>query len=200
MYISQEKINKNYVLWLDYLKKYECYSEELVNDYGELIKNASFSLNESSGGAYQGALLDVVLSTLCVIASHINNDAFGENSSGNIKHKFLHVDKKSLMKVLLLQHISKADIFVSATEQWKINKGMLYEFNPSLKTSMKLGQRSLYICQKYGITFTEEEYEAMGICDKEEEKNSSFVTPISQIVKMANQLTAIELFNKNKKI
>jgi hypothetical protein len=199
MNITEEKINRNYLLWIEYLKKYNCYSDELINDYGEAIKLASFAMNETSGGAYQGSLLDIVLSNLCVIASHINENAFGINDKGKIKHPFLQTDKHSLMKVLLLQHISKAEMFVPSNEQWKINKGMLYEFNPSLQTALKLGERSVFLCMKYNIHLTEEEYEAMKICDKDEEKNNSFITPLAEIVKIANQLTAIEIYNKNKK-
>ena len=199
MSITEEKINRNYLLWIDYLKKYNCYSEDLINDYGELIKLASFAMNETSGGAYQGSLLDVVLSSLCVIASHINENAFGINDKGKIKHPFLQVDKNSLMKVLLLQHISKAEMFIPSNEQWKINKGMFYEFNPNLQTALKLGERSIYICMKYGIVLSEEEYDAMKICDKDEEKNNSFTTPLAEIVKIANQLTAIEIYQKNGK-
>ena len=198
MFISEEKINKNYLLWTEYLKKYDCYSEDLINDYGDAIKNASFAMNETSGAAYQGSLLDVVLSNLCVIAVHINDMAFGKNDKQKDRHPFLLVDKKSLMKVLLLQHISKAEMFVSSKEEWKIKKGMYYEFNNELLTSLKLGDRSAFICQNYGIKLTEEEYEAMKICDKEEEKNNSFVTPLAEIVKIANQLTAIEVFRKYK--
>lgn len=199
MNITEEKINRNYLLWTEYLKKYNCYSEGLINDYGDAIKVASFAMNETSGGAYQGSLLDIVLSNLCVIASHINENAFGLNEKGKIKHQFLQVDKNSLMKVLLLQHISKAEMFVSSNEQWKINKGMFYEFNPNLATALKLGERSVFMCMKYGIKLTEEEYEAMKVCDKEEEKNNSFVTPLAELVKIANQLTAIEIYQRNKK-
>ena len=198
MNITEEKINRNYLLWIEYLKKYNCYSEELINDYGDSIKVASFAMNETNGGAYQGSLLDIVLSNLCVIASHINENAFGVNDKGKIKHPFLQVDKNSLMKVLLLQHIAKAEMFVPSSEQWKINKGMFYEFNPNTQTALKLGERSIFLCQKYGIKLTEEEYDAMKVCDKEEEKNNSFVTPLAELVKIANQLTAIEIYQKKK--
>ena len=198
MKITEEKINKNYLLWTEYLKKYNCYSEELINDYGELIKNGSFAMSENTGAAYQGSLLNVVLNNLCVIATHINENGFGLNDNGKIRHQFLYVDKESLMKVLLLQHISKSEMFVSSNEQWKINKGMFYEFNPNMQTSLKLGERSIFMCQKYGIKLTEEEYDAMKVCDKEEEKNCSFVTPLAELVKIANQLTAIETYQKNK--
>lgn len=199
MAITEERINKNYLLWIDYLKKYDCYSEELINDYGELIREASFAMNDTSGGAYRGSLLDIVLSNLCVIGSHINENAFGMNDKGKVKHPFLQVDKNSLMKVLLLQHISKAELFVSSNEQWKISKGMFYEFNPNLRTSLKLGERSIFLCMKYGIKLTEEEYDAMKVCDKDEEKNNSFVSPLAELVKISNQLTAIEIYKKNNK-
>ena len=198
MYITEEKINKNYLLWTEYLKKYDCYSEELINDYGDLVRNGSFAMSDNTGAAYQGSLLNVVLNNLCVIATHINENGFGVNNNGKEKHPFLYVDKKSLMKVLLLQHISKAEMFVPVTEQWKINKGFYYDFNNNLNTSLKLGERSIFLCMKYGIKLTEEEYDAMKVCDKDEEKNNSYVTPLAELVKIANQLTAIETYQKHK--
>ena len=198
MCITEEKINKNYLLWTEYLKKYDCYSEELINDYGDAIRIGAFAMSDSSGASYQGSLLNVVLNNLCVIATHINEAGFGINGNGKEKHPYLYVDKNSLMKVLLLQHISKAELFVPSKEQWKINKGMLYEFNSELATSLKLGERSIFLCMKYGIKLTEEEYDAMKVCDKDEEKNNSFVTPLAELVKIANQLTAIETYQKYK--
>ena len=198
MNITEEKINRNYLLWIEYLKKYNCYSESLIEDYGEAIKTASFAMTETSGGAYQGSLLDIVLCNLCVIGSHINENAFGINDKGKIKHPFLQVNKNSLMKVLLLQHISKAEMFVPVNEQWKINKGIYYDFNPFMNTSLKLGERSIFMCMKYGISLTEEEYDAMRICDRDEDKNNSFTTQLAELVKIANQLTAIEIYQRNK--
>ena len=198
MTLTEEKINKNYLLWIEQLKKYNCYSEELIEDYGDKIKIASFSLNDISGSAYQGSLLDVVLYNLCAIANHINEKAFGMNNKGKVQHNHLYVNKSNLFKVLLLQHISKSEMFVPVTEQWKINKGIFYEFNPNLMTSMKLGERSLFICSTYGIQFTEEEYAAMKVLDKDEDKTNSFITPLEQLVKISNQLTAIETYQRNK--
>ena len=48
MTLTEEKINKNYLLWIEQLKKYNCYSEELIEEYGDKIKIASFSLNDIS--------------------------------------------------------------------------------------------------------------------------------------------------------
>lgn len=196
--ISEEKINSNFILWIERLKKYNCYSEEMINEIGEKLKNASFSLSTSTGSAYNGSMIDTVLNHLCTIAYHINEDAFGINARQKNKHNSLTVDSDMLMRVLLLQHISKCELFVAQDQQWKISKGYLYDFNSELKTSLKTGERSLYLCQKYGVKLTEEEYEAMRIIDKEEDfKNNSYMTPLCAIVKIANQLTAIETYRNN---
>lgn len=196
--ISEEKINSNFVLWVERLKKYNCYSEEMINEIGGKLKNASFSLSTSTGSAYNGSMIDTVLNNLCTIAYHLNEDTFGINARQKYKHNSLRVDSDMLMRVLLLQHISKCELFAAQDQQWKISKGYLYDFNSELKTSLKTGERSIYLCQKYGIKLSEEEFEAMRIIDKEEDfKNNSYMTPLCAIVKIANQLTAIETYRNN---
>lgn len=143
-------------------------------------------------------MIDTVLNHLCTIAYHLNEDAFGINARQKYKHNSLRVDSDMLMRVLLLQHISKCELFAAQDQQWKISKGYLYDFNSELKTSLKTGERSIYLCQKYGIKLSEEEFEAMRIIDKEEDfKNNSHMTPLCAIVKIANQLTAIETYRNN---
>lgn len=193
--ITEEKINSNFVLWVERLKKYNCYSEEMINDIGDNIKNASFALSVNSGCAYTGSMIDTVLNHLCTIAYHLNEDAFGLNAKQRMKHPFLKVDPNTLMKVLLLQHISKAEMFVPQEQQWKIKNGYVFDFNPNMSAALKCGERSIYLCQKYGVKLTEEEYEAIRIIDKDDEnkKADTYVNPLCQIVKISNQLTAIEM-------
>lgn len=190
--ITQDKIELNYARWIDRLKKYHCYSEQMMEEIGEDIKNASFALQESSGCAYQGAMLDMVLNNLCTLAFHINDGAFGLNEKGKNKHPFLQVNMDMLIKVLLLQHIAKAEMFVLQEQQWKAKNGYLYDFNTNLKSVLKCGERSIYLCMKYGIDLTEEEYEAIRIIDKEDDKSNPYLTPLCQMVKMVNQLAIIE--------
>ena len=194
--LTQEKINSNFVLFTKKLEKYGCYSEDMFRDLGEEIKNCSFSLNEDSGAAYQGSMIDVVLNTLCKTAYHINECAFSE-------HPDLKVNTDMLMRVLLLQHIAKAQMFTATREQWKIKKGQFYDFNINLVSNLKLGERTLFLCQKYGITLIEEEYEALRIIDKlDDSKGDTFSSPLAMIVKTANMFTALELRRKalkNKK-
>lgn len=194
--ISEEKINLNYARWIEGLKKYNCYSERMIEEIGDSIKDASFSLQENSGSAYQGSLINVVLNYLCKLALHLNENGFE-------KHPHLKVNTISLMRVLLLQHIAKSEMFVFQTQQWKVKNGYVYDFNPNLTTCLKCGERSLFLCMKYGIELTEEEYEAIRIIDKEDVNTNQYVSPLCQLVKTANQLISIELhriYETNNKI
>ena len=185
--ISDERINLNYTRWIERLKKYDCYSERMIDELGEKVKDASFALQESSGAAYQGSMLDVVLNKLCMLAIHINDLGFE-------KHSYLKVNPRMLMRVLLLQHIAKAEMFVWQTNQWKSKNGYIFDFNSDLNTSLKCGERSIYLCMKYGITLSEEEYEAIRIIDKEETKTDNpYVSPLSLLIKTVNQMVSVEL-------
>ena len=197
--LTEEKINANFLRWIKCLEKYRCYSETMINDIGEKIKNAPFTLHENMGGAYQGAMLDVVLNHICKIAVHINDLAFkGDNSK--IQHTNLYVNHEMLMRVLLLQHISKAQMFMLQTQQWKAKNGQFYEFSDTLNTKLKTGERSLFLCQKYGIELSEEEYEALCIIDKNEENGDIYSNPLTMLVKFVNKLATIDIrYNQNKK-
>lgn len=191
--LTPEKINLNYITFCNKLKKYNCYSEQMINEIGEQLKDCSFSMNDDSGSAYQGSMIDIVLNHLCSVAYNINEVVFGPTG----KFNSMRVNPDMLMRVLLLQHIAKAEMFVNTRDTWKVKKGMLYEFNTNLKASLKLGERSLYLCQKYGIELAEEEYEAIRIIDKsEDDKIMFYVNPLCSIVKMANQFVAVEMRQK----
>lgn len=197
MELTEEKKNLNFTLWTTKLKDYGCYSESLINELGDKLTNATFNMNDSNGGCYDGALIDVILSNLCTLGYHINECAFGLNEKGRRNHPFLNVNLDMLMRVLLLQHISKADYFIPQSETWKKSKGFLYEFNGKLDTQLKLGERSAYMCLKHGINLSEMEYEAMTIIDKDEKAFNSHFSPLAQLVRTINQLVAVELQRKH---
>lgn len=196
MELTEEKKNLNFVLWTKKLKDYNCYSESLVNELGEKITNGTFNPNEINGGCYDGSLIEVILNNLCTLGYHINELALGLNAKNKLNHPFLSVNTEMLMRVLLLQHISKAEMFIPQTENWKKNKGFLYDFNGELESQLKLGERSAYLCMKHGIQLSELEFEAMTIIDKEEKAFNSHQTPLALLVKTINQLVAVELQRK----
>ena len=194
--LKQDQIAANYARWLKRLEKYNCYSEKLIEDLGEKICNATWAMNADSGAAYQGALLDVVMNHLCDIAYSFNEVALTrliDNTLTNVR-PYIKVNTNMLIRVLLLQHISKAEIFTPTTESWKVKKGTLYEYNKDIETTLKVGERSLFLCQKYGIQLTEDEFDAMRIIDKMEEQSiATYTTPLALMVKTANQFACLEI-------
>lgn len=203
MELTEEKRNLNFVLWTKKLKDYNCYSESLINELGEKLKNASFNMNEANGGCYDGSLIEVILNNLCTLGYHINELAFGLNDKGKRNHPFLNVNTEMIMRVLLLQHISKAEYFITQTENWKKNKGYLFDFNGELETQLKMGERSAFLCMKHGIQLSEIEFEAMTIVDKDDKCFNSHQNQLVVLVKTINQLVAVELQRKydyNKKV
>lgn len=195
MKFSEEKINLNYLTFINYLKKYDCYSEQMLSEIGEKIKRASYSLEEQYGGAYDGSLIDITLNVLCKIGFKINENVFGRdlNQNNTISDRTMYVNPHNLMRVLLLLNIAKADMFIEQQEEWAKRRGKLYQFNDNLSTLMKLGARTLFICQKYGIILNEEEFSAITSIDREDETNIRFQTPLYAIVNAAKNLTLIKL-------
>lgn len=192
-------MNVNFTQWVKRLQRYNCYSEEMINEMGEAIKKASFALTKDSGSAYEGSMLDVVLKKLCKFAYDLNL-MFGGDEQNNVdaRHPMLAVNQDMLMRVLLLQHIAKAEMFMPESEKYWIGRGNLYKFAP-VDAPLKCGERSIYLCQKYGIKLNELEYEAMRIIDKDDEKVNMYENPLAFIVRMANKAVGIEQFLNNKK-
>lgn len=184
--LTEEKINANYLAFVKRLEKYGCYSEEMETEIGQILKTASFTMSEQTGGCYCGSLVDVVLNHLCRIGYEINE-------TNKVSHPYLYVNPEMLMRVLLLQHISKCVMFIPQEQAWKRKNGYLYDFNNDLPTRMKVGERSIYLCQKYGIKLSEEEYEAIGCIDRDDEKNDVYKSPLSVIAKVANELMIVEI-------
>lgn len=196
MELTEEKRNLNLTRWIQKLKDYDCYSESLINELGDKIASGTYNINETNGGCYDGALIDVILNNLCTLGYHINENAFGLNPKEKLKHPFLSVNLTILMRVLLLQHVAKAVMFAPQTESWKKNKGYLYDFNEENKSQMKLGEYSAFICMKHGIKLSEDEYEAMVSIDKEDKAYNTHQSPLVILVKTVNQLVGIELQRK----
>lgn len=191
MVISEDRINANYTRWIENLKKYGCYSEQMIADKGYAIRDAPFCMSASGGAAFRGGLLDVVLNNLLPLAYNLNK-LFEK------KNKFLAVDIASIMRVFLLQHIAKADMYVVQTQSWRIKNGQYYEFNTMLPTCMKCGERSAYLAQLYGIRLTEDEYEAMRAVEYDTEEQVRYSSPLAMLSVSVNMFVDKELKERFK--
>ena len=83
-------------------------------------------------------------------------------------------------------------------------RGKIYVFE-ELKGALRCGERSAWICSEVDIKFTEEEYEAMKVLDKdlsEDNYAKLFSSPLSIIIKNANDMATLfarEIYKKTIK-
>lgn len=182
--ITEERKDGNLSIFIEKLKQFGLDTKLVTETVQGLLRNATFAINAETNMAYDGSMIEIVLRQLTPMAIKLNNDLLTESS---------RVDKDSLVKVCLCQHLSKALMFEKNTNQWEIEKrGMLYKFHPS-STSLKMGLKSFLMALGMGIKFTEEELEAMTILDKgdDDEQAKYHSNPISYIVKIANELVFV---------
>ena len=180
--ISEEKINSNYLLYMKQLEGAGLDTKKLVEKFGENIKKGTYATSIDYKFCYDGSLITFSLDLLKT-AIKINE----------ILPKEVQADVKSLVKVCLLIFISKAEMYRKTCEDWKIKKGILYEFSP-YEYALKTGIRSVQMCNECGIIFDAPEMEAMISIDRSPEEsqvryNSSL---ISGIVNSSLMLTTIK--------
>ncbi len=188
--MTESKLNEIYVSFITELKNAGVDTEKLIEFLGEdNIKNCPAGLEASSGLAFPGALLLLMMTALRYARSIV---ASGDNE--------FNIDDKSLTKVAILHHIGKVQMYVENEDEWQRNKrGLLYKWADN-DTVLRAGERALYICQKCGIELTEAEFEAMKINDKTDDDKFSMlhITPLSMIVKMADDLSYMRVNYKLK--
>lgn len=182
--MEENKLQTNYSKYIQKLGKYisdECISKLIENCPN--LQNVTFANNVDSGLAYDGSLIDAVFS-LTAFACHINSMLPEQNQ----------VDVNSIVKVGLLSHISKVQMFEPNQNSWeKTNRGLMYSF-VKLPAALRTGERSLQICNNCGITFTPEEFEAMRIIDKDSDNDAFtklYSSGLSIIIKQANELVML---------
>lgn len=156
----------------------------------EKVAEAPFFNLDESGVAYEGAFSRSVI-RLIKIAYNIN-DTLPEH---------LRVDERSINKVCLLSHIAKVQLYLPNDNNWEVtNRGMVYKFNNDLKGALRVGERSLLIAMNEGVKFTEDEFEAMRIMDKDgadDNYSKYFSSPLSMVIRHANEM--LDYINRSKK-
>ena len=178
--INEEIKEKNLSIFLKKLEEIGV-NVEFNETTLKLIKNATFTITNENGLAYEGSLLNVILRILTPFAIKIN-DTLPEN---------IRVEKNSLIKVCLLSHISKCEMFEPNDNEWeKEKRGMLFKYAKS-NIALKMGMKSLIFAQELGVKFTPEEIEAITIMDRrlDDEQTMFFSNPISVVLKQAHELT-----------
>lgn len=148
--LSEEIILKNYERFKKGSEKYGFYSDKLFEYLGTDFIEAPASTMKDRHNAFNGGLIDHTL-RVTEYALRLNK-ALPDG---------LKCDEKQIVKVGFLHQIGKAKMYKPCTSQWhKDTLGKMYEYVNS-DTPMSTGERSIYLAMSAGITFTEEEYQAI---------------------------------------
>jgi hypothetical protein len=158
-------------------------TEELSTFLSDSMISAPASTMKDLNNAFEGGLIDHTLRVTKYAVSL--NDVLPDA---------LKIDLPSLIKVCCLHQIGKAHLFKPNESEWhRDNLGKMYEYNNEL-VSLKVGERSAYYAQAYGVKLSEVEYQAIVNYEKTDyDKQSKWHTePLGVILRMANRLAIME--------
>ena len=192
--MQKDILLKNFDNYYEGLKKTvgEKFAEKIIEDLGgeEKVMSAPFFNLEESGVAYEGAWAKNVI-RLVKIAYNIN-DSLPED---------VRVDEREINKVCLLSHIAKVVLYEKNDNNWEVtNRGMNYKFNNTLQGALRVGERSILIAMNVGVKFSELEFEAMRIMDKDTNDDyysRYYSSPLSLVIRQANEI--LDYINRTRK-
>lgn len=188
MEISKEILVSNFSKYKKRLVAYvgEQETEEIIKALGgdDAVMSATYANTENTGLAYDGSFTEAVIA-LTVYAIKINELLPEEKQAS----------KESIAKVALLSQIGKVLLFKPQTNDWrKKNLGENYTY-AELDGAIRVGERSILIAMNAGVKFTEFEFEAMRIMDKQNENSDNyskyFSGTLSMVIKQANEMLDI---------
>ena len=192
MELSKEILVSNFSKYKKKLITYvgEQEAESIIEELGgdDAVMNATYANMDNTGLAYDGSFTETVIA-LTVYAIKINGLLPEEKQ----------VSKESIAKVALLSQIGKVLLFKPQTNDWRRkNLGENYTY-AELDGAIRVGERSILIAMNSGVKFTEFEFEAMRIMDKQNENADNyskyFSGALSMVIKQANEM--IDIINKS---
>ena len=191
MELSKEILVSNFSKYKKRLITYvgEQETESIIEELGgdDAVMNATYANMDNTGLAYDGSFTETVIA-LTVYAIKINGLLPEEKQ----------VSKESIAKVALLSQIGKVLLFKPQTNDWRRkNLGENYTY-AELDGAIRVGERSILIAMNSGVKFTEFEFEAMRIMDKQNENADNyskyFSGTLSMVIKQANEM--IDIINR----
>ena len=191
MELSKEILVSNFSKYKKRLITYvgEQETESIIEELGgdDAVMNATYANTDNTGLAYDGSFTETIIA-LTEYAIKINNLLPEEKQ----------VSKESIAKVALLSQIGKVLLFKPQTNDWRRkNLGENYTY-AELDGAIRVSERSILIAMNSGVKFTEFEFEAMRIMDKQNENADNyskyFSGTLSMVIKQANEM--IDIINR----
>lgn len=183
MKLSESKINLNYTTYVDKLREYGAYTEEMEQDdkFNELLRTASVGTHVDSGLAFAGSLVDSSVRT-AIIAFNINKQL----------KESVRLDVESIVRVAYLYQLGSAVMLAPNDNEWEISRGKLFKYT-NANVAIKRGEMSAHLCNTYGVKLTQEEYEAILAVDKvDDEQSRIFGSMLSQVLRASADLVKSE--------
>lgn len=150
-----------------------------MDNLREQLRGAAGALNEDSGVAYAGGLLSHINLTIAIAKEIVMSPLF---------QKMFSVPIESVLKVICLQHLSKMDMIEPNDDEYSAKKrGYPFKFKET-SVYLKAGERSILNAMNNGVKFTDEEYEAMKIMDRDNDDRKVVASTLSLIVRNANEI------------
>ena len=174
MDLSEEKRYANVTVWQEKLNGVigQEAAKKLIDTYGiDNFKDASYGMYSNAGTAFKGSMIYISMFQICKLAVFINS---------RLK---CQVPIEKIVKVVLLMHIGKAILYEPETNKYMLDKGNIYKFVNDHQF-ISCGKRSLVMCMNCGITFDNEEIEAMECLDVAEE-NVYKLSLLAMIIRFA---------------
>lgn len=186
--MTNEQKEKNLEIYIKKLNQVGVDTSFLIEKYGKLLMEATFTNSDEFGNAYSGSLVENVLKVLTPYAVKLNELLPEEQ----------RVDKSTLVKMCLLHQIAKAVRIIPNDNQWEIEKRhLLWKYDSNLP-SIRTGLHSVSMCFECGIPLTTEEIEVMTINDRDlsDDQARWHASVMATLVRQANELTYIQINNK----
>ena len=186
--MSENLIQENFVKYLNGLVR--LFGEDIANKIIETLGGddkvayATFSHLTDSGSAYDGSLIKNIIK-MANYAKNLNT----------ILPSYAQADENSIYKVCMLCQIAKVQLYEENDKNWEvINRGMAYKFNNKLEGALRIGERSTLIAMNAGVKFSELEFEAMRIIDKDYSEDNYaryYSSPLATVIRQANELITL---------
>ena len=135
---------------------------DMYETLADRILTAPASSNSSRHNCFPGGYIDHVNRVVKVaLKLHETWTELGANVSNYTKEELVFAAiNHDLGKV----GSSTDDYYVPNDSKWHVERGQIYKINPALQF-MKVPDRSIYLLQEHGVSFTENEYLAIKLHD-----------------------------------
>lgn len=158
--LTEKKILANTKKYFETTQNLGIMPDELMTFLGDDFIKAPSATETRFPYAYEGGLIEYSL-RVAFYAVRANNSIPDEDK----------VDQNSLLKVCLLHNIGKAKLFVENKNEYQVKNGKPFAFNNELPP-MRVTERSLLYALGHGVKLTEEEYSAIILSDKTDDKQA----------------------------